>query len=724
MSNSGQNDKTSKENLLKGLSLEEHAEEKEGVSWFFGIGINAYKHFPPLNNAVNDIKDVAKLLQNQYELDSEHTILLFDEAATMDNIIIKLDYLRSHVSKDDKLIVYYSGHGHLDSSNKGYWIPVDAQRENTAHYIRNSTLRDYIEDISSRHTLIISDSCFSGSLFLRGINRADFAIEELEQRPSRWALCSGRHDEHVFDGEPGKNSPFTESILDILRSNRLPKLNVAKLADRVIELTRANYEQLPEGNPLYGLGHKGGQYVFKLRASEDNLWGRCERENTIAAFNAYLDQFPSGRFAGEAIQRIQTLEDEKKWLEALQIDQVYTYRDYLRRFPEGKHEVEARERVRQLEQPDSYVKENSLELNPNKNTTTYPQPQPVEKRNLQPSSSSWRRILLIGLGMLAISIGIWLIRFVKDNLGPDESEITGIELFEFQGKFGYRDPSGKEVIAAQYESAEPFSNGRARVTLNGQTYFIDATGVCVADCPLVGAVIRGQIFYGGFGSTLGVISDFSNAEATIRLIDREANKELSIKYDYNPQTGHYSIYDVPPGKYGPSVTIESGYPFNKVSGGDYISYLTNLNEEIIVVPNEKNIFRNLNVIHSIHIKRPVNNQEERTFANDPPEILYRQNFQPSSEIFEWDPVPGATRYKVEFSLTELSTGNNIDFKVFNTEKPHIIPDLRINEGNTYYRFTLEAFSSNSPNDLIGLFSNYYKDGAGDFLEFKVLEKPY
>ena len=41
-------------------------------------------------------------------------------------------------------------------------------------------------------------------------------MEELERIPSRWAICSGRHDEEVYDGEPGKNSPFTECILEVL----------------------------------------------------------------------------------------------------------------------------------------------------------------------------------------------------------------------------------------------------------------------------------------------------------------------------------------------------------------------------------------------------------------------------------------------------------------------------------------------------------------------------
>ena len=235
-----------------------------GKSWFFGIGINKYKEFPDLQNAVKDVVDIKNLLVEEYGLPKENVQLLFDEEATEENIIHRLDKLMEAVGPNDKLLIYYSGHGHLNkTSGTGFWIPSDAKKDKTSRYIRNSTIRDYINSINSRHTLLISDSCFSGSLFASGANRSSsLAMTELEERPSRWAICSGRHDEEVYDGQPGANSPFAESILDALRYNKRAHFNVAKLADQVIEQTRANYEQLPEGNPLYGVGHKGGQYVF------------------------------------------------------------------------------------------------------------------------------------------------------------------------------------------------------------------------------------------------------------------------------------------------------------------------------------------------------------------------------------------------------------------------------------------------------------------------------
>ena len=281
-----------------------------GRSWFLGIGINQYRNFPSLTNAVKDVKDLVLLLQTEYDLLPEYTFTLFDEAATRRNIIVTLDDLQGRIGPEDKLLIYYSGHGHLNKTiGKGYWIPTDAESSNTADYIRNSTIREYIETFPSLHTLLISDSCFSGTLFVRGASRSSEALRELAGIPSRWAICSGRHDQAVYDGEPGKNSPFAESIMDALRRNHQPVFNVAKLINSVIEQTRSNYEQLPEGNPLYGVGHKGGQYIFlKKHLLQDN-WESVRQRHSISAYIDYLEDYPDGIHAEEARRQIHLLEE-------------------------------------------------------------------------------------------------------------------------------------------------------------------------------------------------------------------------------------------------------------------------------------------------------------------------------------------------------------------------------------------------------------------------------
>ena len=240
-----------------------------GKSWFFGIGINEYQAFTPLTNAVRDVEECIDLLVSKYDVDPDYVHTLFDDEASKKNIIDTLDFLGTQVGAEDKLIIYYSGHGKVNNSiDVGYWIPFDGEKDSTSQYISNSTIRDYVGGIDAKHILLISDSCFSGTLFMRGDFRSTDISDELSDLTSRWAICSGRHDEEVYDGEPGSHSPFAQSILNILSANEKDYIPIGRIVNHVIEETAANYEQLPDGRPMFGVGHGGGQYIFRKKGSK------------------------------------------------------------------------------------------------------------------------------------------------------------------------------------------------------------------------------------------------------------------------------------------------------------------------------------------------------------------------------------------------------------------------------------------------------------------------
>ena len=90
----------------------------EGKSWFVGIGINQYLHFTNLNNAVKDVEDVLEVVSRKYELDQECVMTLFDENANRENIITTFDQLVEKVQPVDKVLIYYSGHGHLNTKTE------------------------------------------------------------------------------------------------------------------------------------------------------------------------------------------------------------------------------------------------------------------------------------------------------------------------------------------------------------------------------------------------------------------------------------------------------------------------------------------------------------------------------------------------------------------------------------------------------------------------------
>src|SRR5215510_15135096 len=89
------------------------------------IGNNAYTDLSPLKTAVNDATAVAELLQTMYGF----TVTLLTNT-TRDEIITALDQLRATLTEQDNLLIYYAGHGVLDTSEeRGYWLPVNAKQD-------------------------------------------------------------------------------------------------------------------------------------------------------------------------------------------------------------------------------------------------------------------------------------------------------------------------------------------------------------------------------------------------------------------------------------------------------------------------------------------------------------------------------------------------------------------------------------------------------------------
>jgi len=94
-----------------------------------------------------------------------------------------------------------------------------------------------------------------------------------------------------------------------------------------------------------------------LRDADENTWMQAVRAGTLGAFTDYLQNFPNGKHAAEARERIAVLEaqarldaDERAWAAARQADTAAAYADYLRDFPQGAHAAEARERQAALDQ--------------------------------------------------------------------------------------------------------------------------------------------------------------------------------------------------------------------------------------------------------------------------------------------------------------------------------------------------------------------------------------
>jgi len=52
----------------------------------------------------------------------------------------------------------------VEKTGRGYWIPAKASADNPAEWISNTDIGRALEAISAKQLLLVSDSCYSGTL--------------------------------------------------------------------------------------------------------------------------------------------------------------------------------------------------------------------------------------------------------------------------------------------------------------------------------------------------------------------------------------------------------------------------------------------------------------------------------------------------------------------------------------------------------------------------------
>lgn len=229
------------------------------------MAVNDYDYWPDLKNPVNDAKAIIDVLKNKYEFLEPGIIELYNDKCNTDSIDATFRNLIGKVKETDNVLIFFAGHGYYDPIlQEGYWIPSKARIQNTNDYLNNSIMMKYIAALKSRHTLIIADACFSGSLFAMDMRSEApaFNVSNYEKRKSRWAFTSGRMEE-VLDA-----SPFAKYITEYLENSSKNQFLFSELADYVTTAVSRNSDQMPKAGPLAKVGDEGGQFVFKKKVDE------------------------------------------------------------------------------------------------------------------------------------------------------------------------------------------------------------------------------------------------------------------------------------------------------------------------------------------------------------------------------------------------------------------------------------------------------------------------
>lgn len=223
------------------------------------FGINSYQDpIPELETPIADVEGIADVLGKRYGYE---TRVLRNVGKA--GIIEALNAVAAEAAPEDSVLLFYAGHGYLmDENDMGYWIPIDASVRTAAGWISNTDISKLLSAIRARQLILISDSCFSGSLTKEHkVTGSARNPENVLQRRSVIAFSSGG-EEPVSDAGKEGHSIFAWSFINTLKSTEgiAPGYEIYRVVHRQV---LKNFPQEPQYGAVVSAGHAaGGEYIF------------------------------------------------------------------------------------------------------------------------------------------------------------------------------------------------------------------------------------------------------------------------------------------------------------------------------------------------------------------------------------------------------------------------------------------------------------------------------
>jgi len=224
------------------------------------VGNNRYATpIPSLETPIADVSRIAEVLRTRFG----YEVRIVKDAGKA-TIIEALNQIAAQAGPDDSVLLFYAGHGYLlDDVKMGYWIPVDASVKTAQGWISNSDISKLLAAIPARQLMLISDSCYSGSLTREQKVPQDKALDvnQILRQRSVLVLSSGA-DEPVSDEGKEGHSIFAWNLIKTLRASG-NLTSGAKVWSTVRSGVSDEYPQEPQYGAVVSAGHaEGGDFLF------------------------------------------------------------------------------------------------------------------------------------------------------------------------------------------------------------------------------------------------------------------------------------------------------------------------------------------------------------------------------------------------------------------------------------------------------------------------------
>jgi len=233
-----------------------------GKTWVVFIENSNYKSFASLEGPSKDVREMKSALAN-YQVHNviKKKDLTKTEFERFFSIELR-DLVRSN--KVNSILVWYAGHGKF-LNESGYWIPVDAQRDDEFTYFNINSLKAAMQSYSKyiTHTLVVTDACESGPSFYQAMRSTG-----KERDCNDWQATRFKSSQ-VFSSAgyelASDNSQFTKTFSNSLQNNPDACISIEKIVNKVREAVESNASQKPKFGKIDGLEDEDGTFFFIKR---------------------------------------------------------------------------------------------------------------------------------------------------------------------------------------------------------------------------------------------------------------------------------------------------------------------------------------------------------------------------------------------------------------------------------------------------------------------------
>ncbi len=242
-----------------------------GKNWALVVGVSNYQdaHIPDLKFADRDASEFVSYLKSKSggQLKDEQIMVLTNEKATHAQIYGALDWLLEVCKPNDQVLIYFSGHGDVETKTmrqQGYLLAYDTPPTNyRIGGVRLEDLNDYLETIVQKNQckiVLITDACRSGNLAggREGVLSTASALSAQFQNQIKIMSC--QPNELSLEGEQwdGGRGAFSFHLLDGLMGmadgNKDQQVTLFELDRYLLETVPAETDQKQFPNTT---GNKG-----------------------------------------------------------------------------------------------------------------------------------------------------------------------------------------------------------------------------------------------------------------------------------------------------------------------------------------------------------------------------------------------------------------------------------------------------------------------------------